>query len=126
MEPAVFQATRAELGGNGVVLSAAQTWPNDETTVESDYIDTNIERLKEKVEGVETAQFLSVRRYLGFWALAQQRLTAVEEEPLNRTQSRRAARAKLPVKPVRVIRLREQIRDTEPASHQPVDWSEWG
>ncbi len=131
---------RQEVGACRLIFSACQVWPLNETTVESDFIDRNIDRVNDdRAQGeqqyppddpsdpplapVEKTEFLSVRRYLAaFWTLSQQRLAAVEDEPLDRATARRAARAGLPTDPVRVVRLREYSVEPE-HDHHAVEWS---
>lgn len=101
-----------------LVPTGGSEWPNH-STLEEFSLNNRMGSLSDTAR----ASILEDRRYIGtFWALTEQRLTDKGEEHGDRAVRRRAQRAGLPLKPVRVVTLRQMTREHQPLGTH-VDWS---
>jgi hypothetical protein len=99
-----------------LISTGGSEWPWQELT--SDFA-----TIKGHTAQQEASMAEDRRKLAAFWSLCQDRITVERIDSGPRAAQRRAARARLPLKPVRIITLRESAPKHPAAQGREVDWS---
>jgi hypothetical protein len=99
-----------------LVSTGGSEWPWQELT--SDFA-----TIKGHTAQQEASMAEDRRKLAAFWSLCQDRITVERIDSGPRAAQRRAARARVPLKPVRIITLRESAPKHPAAQGREVDWS---